>query len=86
MIVHEHLAAARESREREDAPHVSTRDDARRLHDAVRIQGASEADLASTGESNRRTNRECGRGTQPSPLAPEVLQHTQTIRRAHYLE
>src|SRR4051794_17768597 len=66
MIMDEHLAATREARQRQHAPDVTSRDDARRLHDAVRIQSAREANLTPAGKTNRRTNRVRGRWAQPS--------------------
>ena len=66
MIVYQHLATLRKSRQRKDAANVTARHHPSTLHPSVRIDGANEADLASAGEPNRRTNRERGRGTQPS--------------------
>src|SRR5262249_60631247 len=56
MVVHEHLATLRESRQREHATDVTPRDDARRLHDALLVERADEAHLTATCQPNGGTN------------------------------
>jgi hypothetical protein len=50
VIVHEHLAALREAREREDTLHVATRRDPRGAYDAIVIERADEAHFPAAGE------------------------------------
>ena len=57
MVVHEHVAAVAEPRQREHADRVAARDDARGLHDALVVDGADEAYLASAGQPDGRTDR-----------------------------
>jgi hypothetical protein len=60
VIVQEHLAALRKSRQCKHAPHVASRDHSGRGDDAVGVDDADEADLAPAGESNRSAHGTSG--------------------------
>jgi hypothetical protein len=66
MVVDEHLAAAREAREREHADCVTSSDDASGVNHSIQVDRAGEADLTAPGQLDRRSDCPRGRKAQAS--------------------